>query len=271
MRLDVWGEEIHALTGGRPFDRSGPVAVLIHGSGMDATVWGLQSRYLAHHGMSVLAVDLPGHGRSGGAPLGNVEALGEWIVALLDAAGVERAALAGHSLGALVALACAHAAPERVRALALLGAAERMPVHPGLLAAAHDDVDDAIAMVVGWGFGRHAHLGGNPMPGLWMIGNALRLMERAGPGVLAADLGACDAFSAGGEMAAALRCPTTVMIGTADRMTPAKAGRHLASLVSDARIVELSGSGHMMMVEAPEPTARALLAAFGEQAGASTT
>lgn len=271
MRLNVRGDEIHALTGGRAFDRSGPVAVLIHGSGMDATVWGMQSRYLARHGMSVLAVDLPGHGRSGGAPLGSVEALGEWIVALLDAAGVERAALAGHSLGALVALACAHAAPRRVRALALLGAAERMPVHPGLLAAARDDVPGAIGMVVGWGFGRRAHLGGSAMPGLWMIGSALRLMERARPGVLAADLGACDAFSAGGEMAAALRCPTTVVVGTADRMTPAKAGRRLAGLVPGARIVELSGSGHMMMAEASEPTARALLTALCEQARVSTT
>ena len=49
-----------------------PDVVLVHGAGMDRTVWTLQARYLAHHGRNVLALDLPGHGRSGGAPLASI-------------------------------------------------------------------------------------------------------------------------------------------------------------------------------------------------------
>ena len=67
---------VFASTGGRGLDRDAPLTVLIHGAGMDHSVWSLQTRYLAHHGRSVLAVDLPGHGRSGGEPLVTIEDLG---------------------------------------------------------------------------------------------------------------------------------------------------------------------------------------------------
>lgn len=270
MLLTVDGRSVHAVTGGPVHAATGgpvhaatggPVVVLIHGSGMNNTVWSLQNRFLAHRGVGVLSVNLPGHGRSAGPPLPTVEALADWTVALLDAAGVERAMLAGHSLGALVALAAAHQAPERVAALALLGAADRMPVHPGLLAAAVAGEAGAIRMVVGWGFARRAHIGGSPVPGMWMLGAALRMMEREAPGVLGVDLGACDRFQDAPRMAAAVACPTTVVIGTADRMTPPKAGRRLAALIPGAETVELPGAGHMMTIEAPEATARALLRA----------
>src|SRR5208282_6918113 len=97
---------------------------------MDHTVWTLQTRYFAHHGRSVLAVDLPGHGRSEGPQPGSIEGYAEWMARLIEAAGAARAALAGHSMGALIALEAAARAPERVSALALLGVAARMPVHP---------------------------------------------------------------------------------------------------------------------------------------------
>ena len=122
-----------ASTGGQALDRSLPLTVLIHGAGMDHSVWSLQTRYLAHHGRSVLAVDLPGHGRSGGEPLASIAELADWVPKLIDAAGFEQAALVGHSMGAITALEAATRHPERVRALALLGVAERMPVHPDLL------------------------------------------------------------------------------------------------------------------------------------------
>lgn len=263
MLLSVGGRAVHAGTGGRDFEPvSGKAVVLIHGSGMDNTVWAQQNRFLAHHGLPLLSVDLPGHGRSEGPALETVEEMADWVVALLDAAGLEAGLLAGHSLGSLVALAVAARAPERVAALALLGTAERMPVHPDLLALARAGDPEAIRLVVGWGFGRRAHVGGNALPGVWMLGSGLRLMEREAPGVLGTDLAACDRFASGAEMAAAVRCPVTLILGAADKMTPAKAGRALAARIADARVVELPETGHMMMVEAPAATARALLDAF---------
>lgn len=99
MDLRVNDTASFAATGGRRFDPSLPAVVFIHGAGMDHSVWALQSRYFAHHGRAVLSLDLPGHGRSQGAPLESIEAIADWLAGLLDAAGVEQAVLVGHSMG----------------------------------------------------------------------------------------------------------------------------------------------------------------------------
>ena len=126
--FDVNGTECYAYTGSRPLDAAQPTVVFVHGAANDHSVWALQSRYFAHHGFNVLAVDLPGHGRSGGAALAAVEAIADWIARLLDAAGVAQAALVGHSLGSLATLACAARHPDRVTKIALLGPAAPMLV-----------------------------------------------------------------------------------------------------------------------------------------------
>ena len=130
MELRVGGESAYAYTGGKAFDPRLPALVFIHGGEQDHSIWILQSRYLAHHGYAVLAVDLPGHGRSGGAPLASIESMAAWIVALLDAAKVRSAALIGHSMGSLVALECAAKYPDRFGRIALIGTAFPMRVSP---------------------------------------------------------------------------------------------------------------------------------------------
>lgn len=257
--LQLDGKAVFAATGGQPFDPAKPAVIFVHGAGMDHSVWALQTRYLAHHGRSVLAVDLPGHGRSDGPALASIDALADWLARLIEAAGCNQAALVGHSMGALAALACAARHPQRVAKLALLGVAPKMPVHPDLLAAAQDAPSKAAAMIVGWGHGAAAKLGGYPAPGVWITGGAQRLLERAPAGVLHDDLAACDAYAAGAEDAAQVGCPTLLILGAEDRMTPAKAGRKLADLVPGAALAELPGAGHMMMTEQPDATLDALL------------
>ncbi len=258
MELRVDARPVFVATGGQTPRPEQPTVVFIHGSGMDHTVWTLQSRYFAHHGRNVLAVDLPGHGRSDGPALRGVGALADWIVRLLDAAGVEKSALVGHSLGALVALEAAARAPARIWAVALLGVAERLAVHPDLLKAAEAGEHAAIDLVASWGFGRRAHLGGARAPGTWMIGAGMRLLERAPVGTLAADLAACDAYRGAGEAAARLRCPVLLVIGENDRMTPPAGAHALAARMAEVRSVVIAQAGHMMMVEQPDRTLDAL-------------
>ncbi|MCI0429800.1 MAG: alpha/beta fold hydrolase [Rhodospirillales bacterium] len=258
MDVAVDGNRVFAATGGRPFDPAQPTVLFIHGAGMDHTVWALQTRYLAHHGRSVLAVDLPGHGRSGGALLRSIAEMASWIVRLLDAAGVQSAALVGHSMGALIALEVAAAAPARVRSLGLLGVAERMPVHPDLQAAADGNRRLAPELVSSWGHGRSGHLGGNPAPGLWMMGGSLQLLERAPPGALAADLAACNAYDGALAAAARVTCPTLLLLGALDRMTPPAKAKPLADAIKRARTVVLPAAGHMLMSERPDAVIDAL-------------
>ena len=251
FKLDIDGAPVYVSTCGQDHRAGQPVVVFLHGAGMDHTVWALQSRWLAFRGVNVLAVDLPGHGRSGGAPLESIAALADWVVRLLDAASVERAALVGHSMGALVALECAARHASRVSALVLVGAAAAMPVGAALLSAARDDSHEAIDMVNLWGHGARAGIGANAAPGLWMVGVGERILEGAGPGVLYKDLAACNAYADGVAAGSAISVPTLIVAGELDLMTPLKGARVLAAAVAGARLVVLAGAGHMLMAERP--------------------
>jgi pimeloyl-ACP methyl ester carboxylesterase len=266
MDLIVQGRKAYAYTGGKAIDRTLPCVVFIHGAEHDHSVWVLQSRYLAHHGYGVLAVDLPGHGRSEGPPLASVEAIADWVAALLDAAGVKQAALVGHSMGALVALDCAGRHPARVGRIALIGAAFPMHVSDELLTATRDDEPLAQDMVNIWSHSAYAHYPSNPGPGFWVIGENLRLMQRQKAGVMHVDFKACNDYAAGAERAAQTTCPALFILGRRDVMTPARSGRALAKAVKGARVVEVGGSGHALMAEKPDDVLDALTAFLREGA-----
>ena len=259
MQLTVDGRKVYAATGGRPFDRALPATLLVHGAGCDHTVWQLPARWFAWHGTSVLAVDLPGHGRSEAPPLASVAELGAWVGRLLDAAGVETAALVGHSMGAAIALEAAAALGPRIVRVALLGTAASIPVHKDLLAAAREEPQRAYQMMTAWAHGVDAKLGGHPVPGLWMTGGTLALFARNAPGVLHTDLAACAAWKSGPEAAGRVRCPTLVMIAANDIMTPPKAGHELARLIAGSRTVTVADCGHMLVAEAPDAVLDALI------------
>ena len=262
MRLELDSLNVFAGAGGAAHVAGRPLVVFLHGAGMDHSVWALQSRWFAHHGYNVLAVDLPGHGGSDGPALIGIAELADWTARLIRAAGSERAALVGHSMGALIALETAARHPEAVANLTMIGAAGKMPVHPDLLAAAKANAHEAIDMVSLWGLGAPAIQGGNTAPGLWMLGGSERLLEKAKPGVLHADLFACNAYQGGNEAAAKVTCPTTLILGDRDQMSPLKAGRALAAAIAGAETIVLPGAGHMLMIERPDETLAALRAAL---------
>ncbi len=252
MDIRVDGKTVHVATGGQAFDPDRPTVVMIHGVACDHTVWTQQSRFLAHHGRNVLALDLPGHGRSEGDAMDSISNMADWLVRFLDAVGVRQAALAGHSMGGLVALDAGGRHGGRVRALALLGTAVPMPVNDAFLALAKANDHRAIEMMMDWAHGPRAHIGGNEVPGLQLIWSAMRVVERARPGVLYAGLKACDDYGDGDKAGAALHCPVTLILGSKDLMTPPRAGRRIAELYPAARVETLAGVGHMMMAEAPD-------------------
>jgi pimeloyl-ACP methyl ester carboxylesterase len=260
MLFQVDGREVYAYTGSRAILASQPTVVFLHGAANDHSVWALQSRYFAHHGFNALALDLPGHGRSQGPALASVEAIAQWIVYALDANGIASATLVGHSLGALATLAAAGAAPARVGKLALLGPAVPMPVSDVLLEAARADDHVAYELINGWSHSTPRQIGGNRVPGMWMTGAALRLMERTAPGVLYTDLFACNAYAGGLEAAAAVRCPVLVILGQRDLMAPPKSAVALREALGGARVVTLPGAGHAMMAEQPDAVLDALRA-----------
>ncbi len=260
MQISVNGHDVYVATGGRDHEAGRPLAIFLHGAGLDHTVWALQSRWLAFHGWNVLAVDLPGHGASAGQPLRSVRAMAEWVVALLGAVGAASATLIGHSMGALIALETAAVAPGCVESLLLIGAAPSMPVHPDLLAAASANDHAAIDMVNLWGYGYRAGIGASRAPGVWMVGVGERILERAAPGVLHADLAACNAYAGGLAAAATIGVPALIIAGEKDQMTPLKNARALAAAIAGSTLNVIDGAGHMLLAECPNEILQAFKA-----------
>ncbi len=260
MDITVDGKAVFAATGGQPFRDGRPTIVFIHGGGMDRTCWALQTRYFAYHGRNVLAVDLPGHGRTEGPPLATIPEMADWVMAVLDSLGVDKAALVGHSMGSLVAFDGAARYPKRATALALLGATIPLPVTGALLDAARRDDHASFDMVTLWGHSRDGQIGANRAPGLWMTGGAVTVLERCAPGLHHATLKAANDYRPDlADLAGAIQCPTLLVLGERDAMTPAKAARPLAEAIAGVRTITLPGCGHMMMAEQPDQVLDALI------------
>jgi pimeloyl-ACP methyl ester carboxylesterase len=232
--------------------------VFLHGAGMDHSVWALLARAFASHGFNALAPDLPDHGHSGGAALASIPALADWTAALIAAAGASSARLVGHSMGSLIALETAARHPQKVAALALIATAAPMRVSDDLLNAAKANDHAAVDMIALWGEGYRATLGGSETPGLWMLGGAERLLERSHPGVIYADLAACNDYADALSAAAKVTAPSLVILGSRDLMTPAKSGKAVAAAIPGCRVEIIDGAGHILMSERPEEVLAAL-------------
>jgi len=276
MNLSVQGpngpQPAYVYTGGKPFDPALPCVVFIHGALHDHSVWTLLARWCAHHGYGVLAVDLPGHGRSAGPVLASVPELGAWLLALLDAAGVKnpgQATLVGHSMGSLIGLEAAAQAPARIARLVMVGTAYPMKVSEALLNTAATAPLKAIDMVNAFSISTLAAKPGYPGPGMWLHGSNRALMRRIlnGPNATGCtvnlfhhDFSVCDRYDGGLDAAAKVSAQVTLVLGSQDQMTPARATRDIAAVLK-AQVVQLP-SGHSIAAEAPDGLLDALRTAL---------
>ncbi len=266
MYLQVNNASIYCYTGGKAFNAAQPTVVLVHGVLNDHSVWALQSRYLASHGWNVLAIDLPGHCRSGGDAPATVEQGAQFIRALLDAAGVERAALVGHSWGSLIAMEAAAQLADRISHLVLIGTASPMKVSPALIDASQSDPEKAMRMVNVFSRSTLAAPPSALGPGTWVFGAGMALgrkVLRSNPDVNVFQRGfvACDTYAGGEAAMARIRCPVLFALGALDQMTPPKAAQGLISAARAAgRTVQvvMLPVGHNQMTEAPEETLHAI-------------
>ncbi len=263
MQLQIDGAAVFSYTAAHDFDAAKRSIVFVHGAGLDHSWWGLQSRYFGYHGFNVLAVDLPAHGRSGGAPLTSIGDMADWVKKVLDERKIASAIVVGHSMGSLIALELAARYPQSAERIALIGTAYPMKVSDGFLEAARRNDQAAYDMDTIWGHAAQVPLAGNPNPGMWMYGDTLARLARLAPGVLHTDLVACNTYAGGMEAAAKLKCPALFVLGARDVMTPPRAAQNLAKAMADSKTVTVAASGHSLMAEAPDATLDALIAFLG--------
>jgi pimeloyl-ACP methyl ester carboxylesterase len=259
MQLQINGRTAFAYTAAHAIDPALRTIVFLHGAGLDHSWWGLQSRYFGYHGFNVLALDLPGHGRSDGPALAAIGDMADWVRKILDEIKITSAVIVGHSMGSLIALEFAARYPENADKIALIGVAYPMKVSEGFLEAARRNDPSAYDMETIWGHAAQVPFSGNPNPGMWMYGDTLARLSRLAPGVLHTDLAACNAYAAGMESAAQVKCPAVFVLGARDMMTPPKSAQALAKAIPDSRTVTIAFSGHSLMAEAPDATLDALI------------
>ena len=263
MEITYRGEAVRIATGGREHDPELPGIVLVHGSGMDRTTWQMQSRWFSHHGYRVAAIDLPGHGLSGGEPLETIPAMGEWLAGLVHELDMAPSHLVGFSLGTFVALEAAAQDPTCAESLVLIGTASAMPVHPELLTASAEDIPRASRLMTSWALGSKAHKGGHRSPGTWLVGSSTSLIDRSPDGALSKDMEACNAYGGAVEAMSKVEVPVAFVLGAEDKMTPIKKSGDLVDAVKDATVVRMDRIGHMMPIEDPLGARRAIAEAIG--------
>jgi pimeloyl-ACP methyl ester carboxylesterase len=261
MYFEVNGRRVFASTGGKAFDSSLPCVMFLHGSGIDHTFWGLHSRFFAFRRYAALCPDLPGHSLSDGPALTSIEAIGEWLNDVSTALDIDNLSIVAHSQGVLNALEFVANHPARVRSVSMITSGLATPVNPALIEAAETRPEEAIAMMIGWGFGTAGHLHQGPIPGNSMLAGGRSVMRGNTPQALATDLKACNAYQNGRQAAAKISVPVQVIIAGQDRMAPKKATDELVEHLHDPEVHVIEESGHMLPLEAPN-RCRELLKTF---------
>ena len=255
MIFKVNNEEVFASTGGKPFDKNKPLMIFIHGSGLTHMCWVLQTRSFAFHGYSVLALDLPGHGLSGGKSLQSIEAMADWISEVMDAVDVKESSLVAHSQGCLVAIECAARYPNKIKTLSLMGGAGAIPMNPELLSLAEKSDPKAVDLMMDFAHGPSGHFGGHPVPGLYHLNTGSKLVQsKEIKDTLGVDFRACDNYTNGFEAAKKLNLPTLSILADQDRMCRLKDGKKLANNITNSEIFIINNCGHMMLLEEADQT-----------------
>jgi 3-oxoadipate enol-lactonase len=239
---------------------SGLPIVLLHGLLLDRTIWESSFAALARQ-TRVIAPDLRGAGKSarGNGPA-LMETLAGDLAGLLDALGIERAIIAGHSLGGYVALAFFRMYAERVAGLALV-ASQIAADLPGR--AAERDALAARVEAEGVEPGVAAYLPLSFDPGVFrdyppLVERARSVMARQDPLGTAALIRGIKERVACDDLLEDIQVPALILAGERDLLIPPAPLRAVADAIADCEYVVLPGVGHLPMLEAPSATTAAL-------------
>jgi len=258
MKVKHKGAEVYIYTGGEEHKPGQDTIVFIHGAAMNHTVWTLLSRYWAKASYNVVALDLPGHGLSGGDALPSIEQNADFVCDVIKGLGLDDSVcVVGHSMGSLVALESTIRLPA-TKCLAMLGTTVPMRVGEPLLDAARENNHTSVDMISLFGHSYGSQIGSNPVAGISAQILAERILESSADGVMYTALNACNEYKNGLDAASQVTCPVGLILGEYDQMTPRKTTAKVLQKFPDAVEICIPDCGHMMMSEKPEATHKAL-------------
>ena len=243
MIFEIDNKKVFVSDAGQAINKTKDTIVLLHGSGLSHIVWSLTQQYLSNKNYNVLAIDLPGHGNSEGESLKSIEEISEWLEEVFSELNISKITIIGHSQGCLEALEYYSKYPKRVKNLVFVGGSYRMSVNQDLIDLAEDGDDQAVKLMMKWGYvDSKRFIGGNPVE---KIINSPRDIRK----ILAIDLVACNNYKNGSEALKSINCPTLFIFGELDKMVNLEKGKKFAELIPNSKTHIIKECGHMIMFE----------------------
>ncbi|HSN73813.1 MAG TPA: alpha/beta hydrolase [Anaerolineae bacterium] len=224
-----------------------PPLLLIHGAGGTHMHWPAALRRVPN--WSSYALDLPGHGKSTGPGRDSIAAYRDVVYGFVQALGLERVVLAGHSMGGAIVQEFALHYPGRLAGIVLVGTGARLRVAPAILDGIRSDFPATARTIADWVHDK------NTPPQLKRL-YVQRTLEND-PQVMYGDFYACDQFDRRADVAR-IETPALVVCGSNDVMTPPKFSESLAQSLPHARLALIPNAGHMVALEAPEDVTEAV-------------
>jgi len=219
--------------------------VFIHGSGSDHSAWSHQYARL-HKKYNIVAIDLPGHGRSGGNGEADMGDYCLWVKKLLDVLDLKRAVLIGHSLGAAITLRFALNYPRELAGIVEVGGGIKMPVNPFMLEFLKTNPvempTEIIDLMCKFSLAKENRSK--------FSAPLQKSISQSSVDVLYGDLSACNNLDVT-EETCKISVPALIICGAEDKMTPPDFSRQLAASISGAKLEIVEGAGHMVMLEKP--------------------
>jgi pimeloyl-ACP methyl ester carboxylesterase len=225
-----------------------PTVCFVHGTGGSSQVWMDQLEGLADLG-HIVALDLPGHGRSSGDIPKGIDDAAAVVADFLDALGIARVVIGGHSMGGAIAQQLALSYPERVAGVILIGTGARLRVLPRLLDLLATDYPRGVDLLMSLAVAAKA-----PAE---LKTELHRATADNAPGVVLGDLQACDRFDVMKRIST-ISAPTLVICGEEDQLTPPKYARFLGERIAGATVAVIAGAGHYVQAEKPHETTAAI-------------
>ena len=243
MIFEINQKTVFASDSGQGIEKNRKTIVFLHGSGLSHIVWSLTEQFFSSKKFNVLSIDLPGHGNSDGPCLDSIEKIADWLEEVFKKLDLNDLIIIGHSQGCLEALEYSFKYKRRLKKIVFIGGSYRMPVNKDLIELAENGDNDAVKLMMKWGYeGSKKFIGGNPVEKI--IQSPRDISE-----ILAVDLKACNNYLNGSEAAKLIDLPTLLIFGELDKMVNIEIGKKFSNLIKNSTTHIINGCGHMIMIE----------------------
>ena len=243
MIFEINQKTVFASDSGQGIEKNRETIVFLHGSGLSHIVWSLTEQFFSSKKFNVLSIDLPGHGNSDGPCIDSIEKIADWLEEVFKKLDLNDLIIIGHSQGCLEALEYSFKYERRLKKIVLIGGSYRMPVNKDLIELAENGDNDAVKLMMKWGYeGSKKFIGGNPVEKI--IQSPRDISE-----ILAVDLKACNNYLNGSEAAKLIDLPTLLIFGELDKMVNIEIGKKFSNLIKNSTTHIINGCGHMIMIE----------------------